>query len=333
MKRFFALAAAATLVAGPVVAQTASVSQTGDNQTASVTQTGSPSNGAYVVQLTDNAGPQTSTVLQQGIGNYANVNMTEIGGGDHFLNTASLQQIGNSNQMWQSVYAPGYNSGQHVTAGQFGNLNLGVQSITAGYTDNLTLTQTGSNNTSHQTLQGTYGDGTVNQTGDYNIAQQTMSGANNGYNVMGTLIDQTGNANQAYQTLESTGGSTLHNDAQIDQNGDGNYAYQFGHGWDLKLYILEDGPGNVAYSSSTGTTDYVNLHLTNGAYANVLQNDGDGNTVQGLSAGSAAPVLDGGTLNVTQTGSTNTAFVSMLTGGTATVSQIGSTNTATVDQH
>src|SRR5690606_461053 len=129
MKKLMLLAFAFVLTSGAAFAQPnqstvtqtgnnndANVSQTGTNQISTVTQINGNDNEANVTQFTDNGGKQTSSVLQDGSRNEANVNMQQTGGGDTVANTATIEQVGNDNTVRsQALIAPGYNSGQHAT--------------------------------------------------------------------------------------------------------------------------------------------------------------------------------------------------------------------------
>ena len=94
----------------------AETDQTGDNQTTTINQDGNK-NKADVEQITDNGGEQTADVDQYGGNkNTVFIKQEQIGGGDTSLNSAVAEQNGSRNLIDQSIYAPGYNSGQHVSA-------------------------------------------------------------------------------------------------------------------------------------------------------------------------------------------------------------------------
>ena len=357
------LLTAFSLWATPAFGQTATVSQTGDNQTASVTQTGSPSNEAYVTQLSDNTGPQNSEVLQSGISNFARVMMSQTGGGGIGLNTAFLRQIGDHNDMRQTIVAPGFNAGQHVWAEQRGDRNEGRQEINTGYTESLTLEQRGDRNDSRQFIDGGgHNHGEVMQVGDRNLARQSIVGSNFGYSSSEVVIDQRGDLNEAHQTATGGGSSMLNNVvatqtgnnnesrqtvgfgpdlshppttnyAEVDQNGDANYARQDGTGGGLFLRVRQDGNANWARTNSVGDENYLNARMSHGAWLRATQT-GDLNNLFGLAgAGTEARILNGSELTLVQTGDMNNAFVNMTTGGTGSISQIGSNNNSTVIQN
>lgn len=337
MKRL-ALFAAFALWATPAFAQTASVSQTGDNQTAAVTQTGSASNEAYVTQLSDNTpptldGPQTSTVLQNGVSNYAFVQMSQTGGGSSSVaNDAFLRQVGDHNDMRQYVNAPGYNSGQDVWAEQVGNRNVGRQQVNTGHTDYLELEQRGDRNDAGQYAEGAHITAEIYQTGSRNTARQNLVGSNFGYSSSTVTIDQDGDSNEAYQTLRG-GGSSTFNTANVDQNGNSNYVRQEGDGSDFYLRVRQDGNSNWARTNSVGDENYLNARMSDGAYLRATQTGNMNNLFGTGGAGTEARILNGSSLTMTQTGDMNSSFVNMVTGGTATISQIGNSNTATVIQN
>ncbi|MEK9500759.1 hypothetical protein [Gaopeijia maritima] len=360
MKRL-ALFAAFALWATPAFAQTASVSQTGGNQTAAVTQTGSASNEVYVTQFTDNTGAQESTVLQNGVSNYARVQMSQTGtGGIVPINTAFLRQVGDHNDMRQSVLAPGSNQGQHVDAEQIGNRNTGVQDIDRGYGIALDLEQRGNRNDSRQTTSSPgagYVGGDVYQNGNDNTARQDLAGgfvqdfsvrqvgnANTGTQDMTSVgqwdfhnsaeIDQTGNDNEARQILNFLDPVTPTNShAEVDQNGNGNYVRQASTGGNFYQRVRQDGNSNWARTDADGDENYLNARMSDGAYLRATQT-GNMNSLFGTGgAGTEARILNGSSLTMTQTGDMNSSFVNMVTGGTATISQIGNSNTATVIQN
>ncbi|HEX7071241.1 MAG TPA: hypothetical protein VF190_10560, partial [Rhodothermales bacterium] len=327
MKKVLLLAVFALAVT-TAYAQQAVINQSGGNQTATITQTGSV-NEAYVDQFSNNGGQNTALVEQTGASNYANVDQDETGGGGNTPGTfATIQQVGDDNGMWQTANSPGYNSGQTMKALQQGNDNIGVQTIASGYTERLTLDQTGHQNNSDQYMAGgghNYGD--VFQWGDRNVSKQEITGTNEGSGADNVLVKQVGNDNQAQQ-VAAGGGFSQNNNAEIFQNGHGNYANQSGWGTEFFQRITQDGDANSAVTSATGHNNYMNIRMADGGVLQAAQL-GDNNSVTGAGGpGTEGLMLNGATAQIAQTGDLNSLVLNMNAGGNAVVTQLGDANVA-----
>ncbi len=370
MKRILTLAIALVFTTGMAFAQAnqatvtqtgngsdAAITQTGQAQTSTVEQIGGNDNAATVIQNAEASsygpGAQTSSILQNGSENQANVNMQQTGGGGKGLNTAVIEQIGDRNKVLsQSLNAPGSNSGQHAKAYQTGNDNTATQEIQNGYTQSMRVDQIGDLNTSVQTVGGgSYNTVEVYQDGNENQAAQTVNGNNWGYSSAVAKIDQQGGGNNATQDMLGGGSNDLNN-GQITQAGDDNQAVQM-----LKIagtavggddgndgYITQTGNGNYASQSATGylhqarTTQLGNdnraeMTMTdgaNGAHATFTQ-EGDLNVARLLQeGGDTFTLMQDGNSNLLKGIGGDTAY--QTGGSTATVDQIGDSNMLSLHQ-
>lgn len=322
MKKLVIIICAVLVPFGIAFAQSniADVNQEGGNQNANVTQTGSLNN-ADVNQFTDNFGPQTSDVIQTGAGNTVEVSQSQTGGGDNFLNSAFIQQIGDGNYGKQVQVAPGSNSGQHLIAYQTGDDNIAEQSILGGYTESFSVQQVGNENQAYQTaLGGRHNHGEILQTGNENLATQTVDGSNNGYMAAEVLIQQAGNNNTATQDFYGYGWSHMNN-GQIYQTGDENIATQLASGRSLDLQITQEGNLNEAFQDANGN----NFDLGYGEL--IINQSGEDNFATQTVIG------DGNQGYINQFGENNNAFMNQ-TGDMnwAQITQTGNGNTATVTQ-
>jgi len=289
MKRIIVTVTTILALSGLVLADSATVTQTGNNQTANVSQTntGGLDNTATVTQYSDNSGPQDAQVVQNGVENVATVTQNQTGIGDTTLNTAYIEQVGTHNMGTQYQNAPGYNSGQSLYAYQNYFWNTVNQSILGGYTNSFRATQNGKFHDAQQTMNGAYIFGEIIQAGWDNHAVQDLTGMNH------TNIDirQDGEYNFASQTF--IGGTwSIFQTGQIDQLGDNNDATQYSDGNGNEAIIYQDGDWNQAYQSMVGNGNY--------AYAGQF---GDNNYASQTQTG------DGNSSTVNQTGNGNSAIV------------------------
>jgi len=312
---------------------TVNLTQTGGNQNATIGQTGA--NGAEVSQSSDDglaqranvsqkgsstvkitqieSGPdypgqsnpiQTADVVQDGATNKATIWQSETGDGGKALNTAKLDQLGNSNTSLQKTNTPGYNSGVAVIGYQKGDGNTISQDITSGHTEYFKAEQKGDGNKATQTGSGSNADGTIYQEGNLNEATQTLSGMNNGYYRTGMLIKQIGGNNKA--TQEFWGNDYGYgNSGETYQTGYRNTATQTGSGHHFTSIVTQNGDDNTTTVKQNGTAspllvdNSVELYqFANGNIANITQELGSSNTLKLYQTG-------GGTANLTQRGNQN----------------------------
>ena len=348
-----------------VMAQnTADVTQTGNDQNTVVTQTGADQhatvtqdgnlNKTIVDQLAEASsygpGKQTATVTQDGTSNLASIDQNQTGGGDKAENTALIDQIGTNNKAYQTENAPGSNSGQHLTAIQNGTENLSHQLINGGYTDYFWVDQKGKYNVATQTGTGiTTNTARIYQDGLRNNAVQTLKGSNNGY--YGGFfynekvkIDQTGNDNSAKQIFSGYG-SNHGNSAYIGQTGNNNMATETGDGRNVYADIIQNGYRNTATTKQTGSKHQIFLNqIGNDNTVRVTQdNDRTGDPL-----GNYADIDIEGNFNngvVSSIGYENTVDVDVMgnlnrftvlqtgTGHSATIMQTGNSNVANITQN
>lgn len=288
------------LAIGMTMAQNkANLTQTGENQEAIINQAGL--NTAKVTQFTDNKGVQKSTVIQSGERNVVVVEQNQTGGGGNSpANTAFIQQIGNDNYGNQYEKAPGYNSGQKVEARQIGNSNDVRQSIFSGYTESLFASQTGNENDAIQEATGGgHNHANISQLGNLNWAKQEINGNNNGYSGADILIEQNGASNKARQLFTGNGQSHKNN-GNIYQVGDGNDAFQEGSGRDLNLRLLQNGDNNKSTQKSWGIANVSWLNQEGDDNTSKIIQEGDENSSKLYQSGIA------GKVDVLQNGNKNT---------------------------
>lgn len=271
----------------------ATVTQTGDNQDANVSQTGK-NNISTVYQLTDNSGVNKSVVIQEGNANQAYVEQYETGGGGNTPGTdAFIKQVGNQNIGFQYMNAPGFNSGQKQTAEQYGNNNLVNQRVDNGYNVLQTSFQEGNQNIATQTSSGAYkymhiktlGNSSeahqiatdtkanlnIEQFGGNNFAQQYFSGDFAFSTPNSGDIIQSGNNNIGVQTLVGSIG----NDLDIFQTGNTNYSNQYTEGDQNFSFVSQTGNSNIGNILQTGDNNIGSItSVGNGHVGSIIQSGG-----------------------------------------------------------
>jgi len=329
--------------------------------TATVTETGNNNTG-YVNQL----GVSNTAVIDQ-IGNLNNASTSDNYASSLFgilTDTKGVTQIGNHNdgtiiQHNPYVETPGHLSQAGPIAGlnQSGNWNSAVISQThntAWDQEYAWAKQSGDGNRSTQNQDFTYGfqshiwqqGRSLAQSGDAlttvrNIAQTDQEG---GY-AQNASIWQDGVRNNALIFQGNVlFGYTHNNLAETTQKGNDNIStqYQYGSLNTAKTQqltnsnisnLIQNGDGNSAIVlQQTGNGNVSNLTQNGGAQADILQ-DGAYNTLKGIGLEVMATSLNGSKLDLDQIGAENILSLQQTNGASAKVLQDGLTNTSVVIQN
>lgn len=319
------------------MAQTATTTQTGDNNIADQSQSGGTSNKATVVQNSGSGANLGHSAIQQQIGdaNEASISQTGSANTNGTISAEAKQyQRGVSNQAFiQQV--KGANSYTNQTQDGDGN----YASANTGGTNKTTQYQKGNRNTA------TLGFGLIqastvfqNQIGDDNTAGITVTGPGTrhitvrqeqlGYRNKSEIINLRGNDGLVW--IDQWGDD---NTAQITYNGSQKNKFevlQNGHWNDLDVTFDAD-RNHFLGVEQLGDYNHVGLKQSNGSSVLITQN-GNLNEVKGLSTDSDPDIgtFEGTTLTIDQAGNSNDVLVNSI--GTANVSQTGNFNVTTVSQ-
>ena len=289
--------------------KTASIDQSGAFNTAFQGLDGN--NGSSVVD-------QTATLTQSGDNNDATqILIGAEGAVPTVLQSVSADQSGDGNTLYQEANVfignPFGNVSHTITATQSGDGNTGDQIIgllgsSSPATASMSLDQSGNDNTSFQLQQSVnYGGGasfstaSVTQTGDENNASQTQDDLGN----LEATITQAGTLNQAtqYQDGESFEGDL---DATITQSGSGNIATQ--------TQTVDDRPGVAIFAihsadlfqdGDMNTSSQTQSGL--GGHISTASQIGDMNSFTLMQSGTL-----GHTDTLSQMGNNNTATVTQM---------------------
>ena len=263
------------------MAQTATVSQTGDANNADVDQTGA-GNHVTVNQIEATTstpiGVRNANVTQFGLNNQATIYQEESAGGNHGTLNATMIQLGNSNVGNQSSTAPNYNSGQNLYLKQDGENNHSTQTISRGYTNSFSADIKGNENETEQTMSANHSHGDIVVVGHRNDASQDLSGSNHGYH-KNITTEQTGDDNSAKQMFTGSGLGHVQK-GTIIQTGDWNTAMQKSDGPDQELIIEQTGGNNnVASQDVSGNDQFTSIvQKGSGNFANTKQTGGSNTT-------------------------------------------------------
>ncbi len=293
MKKVF-LVFAGMVLAGAVIAQTATINQTsngvtGTDQDATVTQTGNSSvnisQEASKVDKPSNVDGyfiNQATAVQNGNGNKIVVKQVAVDAinenNSNRTNTTSATQSGNNNTLNQTQKSIDWVSGDMTfDATQIGKRNVGTQTSDKAHLS-YELYQKGDDNTA---TQKTVGKGTGNieamikQIGDDNTASQTFSGQN--VRSTGATIEQYGTDGDAVQTFTNGGGdiyagtqyrssadilqtnASLREYAYQSQKGEGAYQYIKQSGTDNEAKMWSEGDFNEAYAWQSGKDGKITI--------------------------------------------------------------------------
>ena len=226
-------------VANVLAANTATVSQTGDDHVATITQ--EDENNTHDASITQMGGDENTAEIEQtqdAWGAGANATIEQTGNlneayswnlsGYHAYDDAVITQTGDDNYAEQLFTTGNAWNGTDGTILQTGNYNTSYQTfgdLGTDYSSKLDATQLGDNNWAEQTSGRNGNDGDVYQEGDYNEAYQDLGGRTNiadtsqNGDMNYAEINQSGNSNSAYQTQTGDSHSSI-----INQTGDFNTA-------------------------------------------------------------------------------------------------------------
>ena len=307
---------------------TATVTQTGDENSGIVDQTGFGNTGTITTIGDKNKDDvQKYKSWSYGGSGYMQAKGVTQDGSDNF---GTIEQLGSRHQA--GIGQKGNENNAEITQND-PTLNAYGQNV--AFVDQL-----GDLNTSIQNQQGRAANSYFRQEGNSNRAEAQQFRNQTGY----ATVEQVGDNNKSYQYQEYMASYQGGNDAAVKQVGDNNDAKQEQHGINNNASNLQLGNWNITDLTQTGNDnstvitqengDYnvVNLTQSDGGDANILQ-DGFNNTVMGIGTDIMATSLNGSTLDVDQIGNGNTLHLQQTNGASATVMQDGLTNTAVIVQN